>query len=292
MAKFAPTTICQRIHAVKCYILAFGFLALAARFFNLGTPKSWCKEPSAARKFCKENFDKFDKTGSVCDRPRSGRPPALSTDTLKRAAKLFKAGYEESRVYSKGQPPVKERLYFTSIAQGVKHLPFLAQLCANHNLTAGALLQRMRHAEPSLVRRRLDIKEALSTAHKQARQTEAKKWLKAFARGGEAWLRRFVWLDECTIWCTSLDKANVHVWCDAHDDNAKSVFVARQFAAGAVIQIKSYLVVTMQHGVIMLYPTTGTNDLKRRYVGLCPWLDEYYEVGCLHLGSWMKYLGA
>ncbi|KAI8462201.1 MAG: hypothetical protein J3K34DRAFT_504301, partial [Monoraphidium minutum] len=211
-------TTSRRVLAVKAYILGWGILPVAT-----------------------ETYARFNDTGSVADRPRSGRPPLLSRRTQLDASRQFKSGFEVSRVYKRGQPAVKERHYFRSINKGVAHLPFPQGLCTAHNLTPAQLLQRMCAADPSLIKRRLDLKAPLSLVQMTRRQSAASAWLEKWAAGGDKWLRRMVWIDEATIYATNIPGSKIAVWCDAHDAGAKAVYSSRQFKHGAVVKIRFYI---------------------------------------------------
>lgn len=283
-------TVKQRVAAVISYYTSGQIFKKATASLLRLWPVQWGAKPAAPANLIRRTVEKFERTGSVHDAPRSGRPPALTAAKALAAAELFKAGYEVYRTYRRGAPPITERRYYTSIEDALRREPRLERIRAKANVSARVLLRAMRGADPQLIRRRLDIKGPLSQAQRQERQRKAAEWLEAYKRGGAEWLRRLVFLDEATIYLADAKEHKLSVWCDAYDDNATGVGIFGNLGAFDLVKLRFYVAVSPVCGPLMLYPTTGSTHLRRRYAGVAPPMedengDEVFEVRGLH-GWW------
>jgi transposase len=278
----------QRVAAVASYYQAGKVYKKAKALLLLAWLVQWGPPPATPDDLIRRTVQKFEATGSVADKPRSGRPRKFSDAKARAAAKLFKQGYEVCRVYQRGRPPLRERRYYTSIKDALDREPRLEQIRDEAGISAKALLRRMREADDSLIRRRLDIKGPLSLPARLERQRQARLWLAAYENGGRAaWLRRLVFLDEATIYIADAAKAKTNVWCDAYDDNACGVAVLNDLGSDNTMKLRFYIAISAVLGPLMIYFTTGTTDLHRLYTGVAPPLtdeggQEYFEVRGLH----------
>ena len=123
-------TIQQRVAAVASYYKAGRIYKKANALLLLAWLVQWGPLPATPANLIRRTVTKFEETGSVADKPRSGRPRKFSRAKARAAAKLFKQGYEVCLVYKRGQPPLRERRYYTSIKDALEREPRLEQIGA------------------------------------------------------------------------------------------------------------------------------------------------------------------
>ena len=282
-------TVQQRIMFVKCLLLCGLAIPKAVARLHSEWPTRWSTPPPYPEAIMQRWLKTFEETGSVADRPRPGRPKKLTDAKARAAAKIFKEGYEVVNFYNKRQTGIFERMYDTSINEACDREPRLQQYCDEFKITRQHLLQRMKQADPNLVRRRLDVREPLSPAQCKERQKQAQLWLKEYEKDGDAWLNRLVFLDESTFLVSDVKRRLPKVWCDAHDDNVRSVIHLENLLEKKDIKIRFYIAVSPKFGPLMIYPTTGTTNIVRRYPNVAPPPEdedgeECFEVSVTHMG--------
>lgn len=69
----------------------------------------WGPKPPAPADLIRRTAARFEASGSVFDLPRSGRKKKLTDAMARKAAKIFKGGYEVFRSYGRGRPVAIER---------------------------------------------------------------------------------------------------------------------------------------------------------------------------------------
>lgn len=244
----------------------------------------WGPKPPAPADLIRRTAARFEATGSVFDLPRSGRKRKLTDAMARKAAKIFKCGYEVFRSYGNGQPAAIEREYYTSINEALANEPALEAIRAEADISPKEFLNRMKAVDPGLVRRRRDLKRHLSLAQQQARQKAAKQWWRAYKYGGkDDYLKKLVFIDEATIFVCDAAKANMKVWCDAGDDNACGVLMLAKMKEKTPIKLRFYIAVSPVYGPLMITFTTGTTKMNRRYNQVAPPFEdedgqEWFEV--------------
>jgi hypothetical protein len=203
----------------------------------------------------------LESEAGVEDAAGRGRKVKLPDEVATEAAKLVKAGFEVRPVRGSQSLPAR-RNGFHTIGDAVRRVPRLKEILDNYDITADHLLRRMHAVDPGLHWGRVDVKAALTDAHKLTRLTYARKVLALIAQD-PSFLDFVVWVDEVKIWLFSGKASDVHVWCDAHDQGVRLVVPGCGTVGGKPVIVALYAAVNAKLGLVgwqYTYPTTGFPD--------------------------------
>ena len=122
--KQLPKVSRNRILAVLAYAAALGSIDRATTQYSDWMAAAAAQQVKAPNKFMRRNFQKFLDTGSVMDKPRSGRPKKVPHAVAVKAAKLLKEGYTIQYYHNNTDAePQTVRKYYTSIKQACTACP-------------------------------------------------------------------------------------------------------------------------------------------------------------------------
>ena len=228
-----------------------------------------CGKIEVPGKFVKRWFEKFHKGACTCeDDPRSGRPRLLSLEVAARAATLVKQGrWVKVKV---GKHTHHRLVYFTSIQDAVDHTTELQSILRDNRVTVHQLREAMHAADPSLVRRRITFKRALSKEEKRQRVESAKLLIDECERNPNI-LHNMVFIDETTIVLQGGEHEHVAVWCDKHDVNFNDVcplpigHKADPTKVHIIAAVSSHPAFKASNALVYVDFTTGTSHIRRRH---------------------------
>lgn len=271
-----------RVLAAHCYgmtTVANLDLDAAAELLAKHWKKSMGPLPKQPQEFIKRHGEKFERSGTVADAPRSGRPLVLTRRQGKTAAEEFAAGVTDLTPRVKGEPPVEERHGFTSISNALQRSPKLRAIKAESGVTARTLLRRILKVNPKIKKRPRDKKAAKSAEERRLRQSGAKAWLGRSKINRWQWTKNLVFFDEGCIEVELGPKLQLREYFDENDDAWKTVLAHPLINVIGGIKLWFYIAVNAVVGAVCIYLTTGTTDLRRRYVGEFPEPPDGFEVG-------------
>jgi transposase-like protein len=216
-------------------------------------------------------WKKWNRTLSLEDAPRSGRPHKVPEAAAKEAAELITQGIWYSVV--KHGREFREKRGYTTIRDACRQLQRLQDIKQQYGVDDAGLLRAMQAAVPGLTRRTLFFKRKF-TADELATRLSLATWLLQTMPAGEAerkaWLDRMVWIDEGGVALTDYKKKSVKVWCMKHDVNIHSLVHApwmkgqKECKVHFIIAVTSHPAFAGTNGVVHWDFTTGTTDIRRR----------------------------
>lgn len=248
--------------------------------------EEWGDMPPSAVRHCKTWRDRLEETGAVLDAPGRGRPHKLPDDVAREAALLVKAGYEVTPTRGREKLPAR-RMWFHTIDEAIRLTPRLLDILGEFDISPDHLLRRMHEVDPGLRWRRLDVKVLLSKELREERQRYARAMLERLEREPDL-LRRIVWIDQVKIWFWGGKATDVHVWCDAYDEQVDLVVPGCGKLGGKPLCVSLYHGVNAALGAVAHQytpPTTGFPEEWRQkmYARLPDYADladADYKVGC------------
>lgn len=250
----------------------------AAAWLDAHWEDEWGTPPPDLAKLIRRTVQTFKDTGSVHDRPRSGRPHLLPGDEADRAIALIKQGYTVSWRPPGARENQTEHKYFTSMRQAADHIPLLRAMCGKYQLTTNELLRHLRKRDPHLVWRRQDFKLEFTRKQLSERQRAAAKGLQMWSTIPDL-ASRLVYLDAGSVLLCNGDEAHSKVLCDAHDEGIHSVLPSRCVPKGQKITVRFYVAVCAKTGALCIYFYTGTTDQQHLYRGLRTPPANGFQVG-------------
>jgi hypothetical protein len=178
--------------------------------------------PKAPSKFIQYQAHKFEVNGTILDRytgPKRTREMMLPDDVAQQAADLLRAGYEDSvelldPAVPGGVAHVTMRQWWFSVQDALDRCDKLRELVEPYGVDAHQLLQCMRAVDDGIAYRARQYKMAHTLAQRYWRMHTAAEY-KEKAVSDPDWLRRIVWIDECTIWLVGGTVISRKVWCGA-----------------------------------------------------------------------------
>lgn len=184
--------------AADCYILADKCAAKAAKLFKIKAKDS--RSVSCQAKFCKKWGEHRLQYHNVLDRPRSGRPPKLSTQQVKQCITAL----TKNRVVGTKKEPYQSWKQFT------RSNPVAVKIIEEAKVTACQLRRRCKAEKPSLVRRKVYLKPYLDEEHRAKRVAACKLLLRqpdhmfnatCFTDHKKFWVNpvaKYAWIDRDT----------------------------------------------------------------------------------------------
>lgn len=228
-----------------------------------------CGKIEAPGRFVRRWFTKLLKGASDCeDDPRAGRPRLLSLEVAARAAALVKQGrWVKVKV---GKHTHHRLVYFTSIQDAVDHTTELQDILRNNGVTVHQLREAMHAADPTLVRRRITFKRALSKEEKRQRVQSAKLLIDRVESNPDI-LHNMVFIDETTIVLQGGGHEHVAVWCDKNDVSFNDVcplpigHKADPTKVHVIAAVSAHPAFKASNGLVYVDFTTGTSHIRRRH---------------------------
>lgn len=260
-----PKALCTRIVAVIACAAGRGVPSQALELYNSWLSAIGCTPSTAPDKFLLRNFHKFLRTGSIKDKPRSGRPHKLPDAVAKEASALIKMGYMVASETSSTQTkPLTCRKYYTSIRQACEKIARLRDILSNYDMTPSQLLARMHAVDPDLRFMKLHYKRELSSEEKAARKKFALAQLKKI-RDNPKHLHRVFYMDEASVlFVTGMDP-NIKVWADVHDKEVQQVLHIPHLPKCKPFKVHFVVVVNPLLGPVFMEMTSGTTDIVREH---------------------------
>lgn len=254
-----------RIAAVIAIIACNGVVADAEVHFNTNYNNTAPEQDRVAcvAEFLRYNHRKFLATGSIHDRPRSGRKHKVPKDVLQQCASQLQAGYRWTPIGT--VLPVTR--HFTSIQQAAAMNPYLAAVCSSFNVKPQQLLKMMKKVDKGLMHKTLHFKRPLTPQQQQARRSVA---IQLYTRQLQdpTLLRRTCWVDECSIsFSSSVMAKGIKVWCHRSDSATSATFFNHSMQPGTKYRTTTVRLMAMANcllGPTSAEFTTGTTDLQRR----------------------------
>lgn len=265
--KQLPKVSRSRMLAVLVYATALGSIDRATTQYSDWMAAAAAQQVRAPKKYIQRNFQKFLQTGSVMDRPRSGRPKKVPYRVAVQAAKLLKEGYTIQYYHNNTDAePQTVRKYYTSIKQACTACPELAQICKKYKITPARLLRRLHEVDKSLVQMKLHYKQELTQETMDARMEFAADQLRRMnhPQTGKKYLGGICYMDEASVVIASGKDPGVKVWASLHDQNVQQVLHIPTLAEGTYVKIHFVVVVNPILGPVFIEMTTGTTNIVRQ----------------------------
>lgn len=253
-----------RVAAVQSYYLSDTDLDLAVQHFNTTHNHPPNYTVSGPREFIRYNVRKFETLGSILNRPPPGRAPTVPEDIARECSTWLKQGYCVLVQHPTAANPfnlVWEHFYFTSIKQACQMHPQLHQTIEDFGVTPEYLLRCMHRVDPGLSYKTLHFKKELSPAQKAERQRVAATLL-ANTRADPYYLKGTFFADACKFVLVD-SRADIRVYCDAHDRGATYVLPCQHLQHGERIHVHVLVIVNPILGLSWLEYTTGTDGIQR-----------------------------
>jgi hypothetical protein len=255
----------MRVAAVLCMILAMHSGGCAATNFVEMYPDYAAQVKEDHGRFCKRHYETFTMYGTVADRKHSGKPSKVSKEVALQASSIFKAGtVVRAYPHADAKHELDVHIWWTSTEVACQQCQALRDMCNLCNITCKQLLKYMKKADPSLVRRRIDVNLDLTREQKTKRKSAAEKLWQMFQREPDM-LSRMYFVDECKIWMSTLASKSVKVYCDAHDDDVRAVLPCKWYRNQKPcpdVKLTFVSAVNPVHGAVFLRFTTGITDNK------------------------------
>lgn len=220
---------------------------------------------TAPDKFLLRNFYKFLQTGSIKDKPRSGRPHKLPDAVAKQASELIKKGYMvPTETSSTAKQPPSCRKYYTSIRQACENDEHLGDILTKYDMTPSELLVRLHAVDPYLKFMKLHYKRELSPEEKEKRMKFARAQLKKIMANPKHLLRVFYMDEASVLFVTGMDP-NIKVWADVHDKEVQQVLHIPNLPKSKPFKVHFVVVVNPVLGPVFMEMTSGTTDIVREH---------------------------
>lgn len=231
--------------AADCYILANKSPADAARLFKEKTGPA-CPIKATA-KFCKKWGEHRLQYYNVSDRPRSGRPPKLSSQQVEQCITAL----TKDRVVGTDKEPYRNWKAFT------RSNPVAIEILKSSQVSAVQLRRRCKAVKPSLGRVKIKRKPYLSEQHKENRVTACKQLL----RQPDYKFNATCYTDSKKFYINPVDK---HAWIDRATYTGPLVVEDRRLLKTKDYNIKINYSITVNPlvGAVHFAPLTGTTGYR------------------------------
>lgn len=266
----------QCVHEAPKGNTASMFRAAAAALKAHWSP-TWGPVPSHALDFVRRHWARWKSSANVKDRPRTGRPPKLPEKKAASAANLFTAGYTVSRRLEPKGPVITECLPFSSLDDALARCPALAAMRTEYGISRDTLWRHIRKADPTIYRSSVDYKRSYTVAEMAEREKTAQAFLKRL-RSERDFVRRLVFVDEGSTILASHKHVKQPAWRSKRAPELHRAVGIKKLKHRKPIVLRYYIAVNADVGGVMIYPTTGTTDLKRLYVKNHPEPAEGFQV--------------
>jgi hypothetical protein len=224
------------------------------------------------RSFLTRCWQHFFEHGNCSDEQRPGRPVLISNEDAQAAANLLKEGkWLSGVVHGK---PVKQRVYFMTIAQAIQEVPALQAIQQRYDATAEQVYHAVKRVDPDLVRRTLSFKYEFSAEELHFRQSKAAEllgMLESMPCARRVVLERMVFIDEGGLALSSFKNKSIQVWASKQDFTMHDVVHLPHVEGQEDCKVHFILAVTAhprfaaKNGLLYWDFTTGTDDIRRRH---------------------------
>jgi hypothetical protein len=195
---------------------------------------------------------RFEETGSIVDRPRSGRPPLVAPDVAVICGEGLCKGYELDGI----------RMSYHSVQDACERNEVIRQLVKSAGVTPDQMWEAVQKANPDIIKKKQEVKFELSPEVKDQRYTLAQQ----LDNITDYRLLSTIWIDEMEFW--AIPEESVRVICHRgypllplHDTRLNRTHVGVRKA----IKVSALYAVNAEVGLVGWWPLSGTTDWTPNY---------------------------